>query len=69
MNDTLHLANPPTDLDPDQLRFALADLCVHGFAVLDERTHARQLYRTATAQRLEARLPMSIGGRWRVELK
>lgn len=68
MNHTLHLANPAVDLDPDQLRVALADLCVHGFAVVEERIHARQLYRAATAQRLEVRLPVSIGERWRVEL-
>ncbi|MFO7892195.1 MAG: hypothetical protein R6U63_00555 [Longimicrobiales bacterium] len=69
MNHTLHLTNPPTDLDPDQLHVALVDLCVHGFAVMEERIHARQLYRAATARRLEARLPVSIGGRWRVDLE
>lgn len=69
MNHSLHLAYSPVGLDPDQLRVAIEDLCAHGFAVVDERIHARQLYSAAGARRLEVRLPVSIGERWRVELE
>lgn len=67
MSHMLHLEQP-TDLDAFQLRAALADLCRHGVAVMETRCHARQLYAMAARERLEVRLPVSIGAGWRVEL-
>lgn len=65
----LMLSAPVTgDLDNAQLQTALLDLCDHGFAILERRAHARQLYTTARARQLAVRLPQPGSGGWRVEL-
>lgn len=59
---------PAAQLGPDQLRAAIVDLGSHTFAVVRDRAHARQLYRSAEAERLGVRLPVRIAGGWRVDL-
>lgn len=55
-------------LDSEQLQTALLDLCVHGFAIVERRVHARQLYGVARERQLSIRLPQPTSGGWRVEL-
>ena len=69
MSARLVLPDPVTGgLDSAQLQTALLDLCAYGFAILERRAHARQLYAVARDRQLSIRLPQRTSGGWRVEL-